>query len=181
MGDFFEAFDELNILLNNESVKNQKYFVHYYLGLLYEEGLGGAKRDKEKACQFYDTADGLLKKALIAAKEGAEFDSWFPHFDIAHLYENGLYGVPRDLGKVCYWYTEAANFGHGYALEKLSELDEKQSQGSGLRRRNVSKIEEKEKNEMDRFLGSTEDDYEDWNHGDRKKRGQLEQENCVIS
>lgn len=177
-GGFFEAFDMLNIILNNESVKNQKYFVHYYLGFLYEEGLGDAKRDREKASQFYDTADGLLKKAILAAKEGAEFDSWLPHFNIANFYEKGLYGVPRDLEKARYWYKEAANFGHGYALEKLSELDEKQSQGSGLRRRNVSK---KEDNETDSFLGASEDDHENWSYEDRKKRGQLEQEHCVIS
>ncbi len=180
-GGFFEAFDELNILLNKESINNQNYSVHYYLGFLYEEGLGSAKRDGEKTCQFYDTADGLLKKAILAAQEGGnldEFDSWLPHLEIAYLYESGLYGIPRDLEKVRYWYTEAANFGHEYAHKKLSELSEKQSQDSGLRRRNVSKIEEIK---TDKLLDFTEDDYEERCREDRKERGQLEQEHCVIS
>src|SRR5579862_9711764 len=106
---------------------------------------------------------------------------YFPQSIIAGFYEKGLYGIPQNQEKARYWYGEAANFGSGDAVSKITELTELKVECSELRRRAFSRIKAAEKNETDNVSHSTQDDREEWRHEDRIERGQLQQEGCIIS
>ncbi len=84
------------------------------LGEMYLDGLGGIKKDYEKA--FF-----WLSKAAGSAEPQAEYL-------LGYMYENGLY-VAQDIEKAVHWYKKAASRGDVLAQYNLA-LIYKEGKGS---------------------------------------------------
>ncbi len=80
----------------------------YYLGLLYEQGLG-VEQDYEKAAEYF---------ASVAASENKSATGVY---EFARLYEQGL-GAEQDVEHAIVLYQEAAEYGHEAASEALERL-----------------------------------------------------------
>lgn len=78
------------------------------LGLIYQLGLQGAKKDKEASAKWY----------MKAAEKGNPKAQYM----IGTYYQGGI-GLPMDLEKAAYWYGEAAKNGDSEAGEALAELE----------------------------------------------------------
>jgi TPR repeat protein len=77
------------------------------LGLMYEEGTGVAQSGKDATSWF--------TKAANAGNPAG----WF---DLGQMYEDGLAGVPRDLGRARDLYTRAAKLGNAEAKKRLDSM-----------------------------------------------------------
>ncbi|ADM11809.2 uncharacterized protein Eint_070450 [Encephalitozoon intestinalis ATCC 50506] len=89
--------------------------VYYYLGLSYEKGLFGIKRDDRKAFENY----------IVAAQLGSAVGT----FRVAQCYEKGI-GKARNIEKAVYFYRCAAKLGlidamHTYGVIVLFERMER--------------------------------------------------------
>lgn len=78
----------------------------FNVGLMYEQGIGTTKNEKE---------------AFVWYKKAAEQGNTGAQFNLGVLYENGK-GTPIDYTKANYWYRKAAVQGDGLAVGNLGML-----------------------------------------------------------
>jgi hypothetical protein len=79
----------------------------YYLGSLYDRGLGGLPKDGSKALALY--------------RQSAAQEHPYGEFTLGLLYEHGR-GVSKDVEEAIRWYRRAAEHGEEAAHEKLCEM-----------------------------------------------------------
>lgn len=81
---------------------------YYHLGVLYEEGRGGAVVNVPEALHWYEVAgDNQYAQG---------------YFRMAEIYEQGIL-VPRDAKKALEWYKQAGALDYQPALDKLAQLE----------------------------------------------------------
>lgn len=114
----------------------------YYLGVMYDLGLG-VQQDIKKAMSYYSPITvGQLEKVMNIIGEytfegvgfpkdlpetisetitAAENGNIYAQFKLAYLYQNG-YGLKRNITKAIEWYTKAADAGLIEAKEALAGI-----------------------------------------------------------
>lgn len=123
--DLDKVYDDLNQALNSGRIRHpgfdQAYEVlrplseqgdakaMYHMSHLYYLGVGGAKRDAEKASQLIHAA---AKKGYAVAQQ-----------QLAHNYERGVYGHIDNESAVS-WYAMAAKSGSCTAINRLAKAYE---------------------------------------------------------
>jgi uncharacterized protein len=116
----------------------------FHLGECARTGSGGVTRDEVEAAQFYSRAVELgharaMFRLGVALNHGlgisrdtsrgfqlllkaAEMNVMLAQIEVAHAYQNGVFGVKRDLQKAVEWYRYGAAHGHSEACYQLGVL-----------------------------------------------------------
>lgn len=130
------------------SGEREKTSSPYIVALLYEYGIGTGKND-EKAFYWFEKAAsqgeieaiGFLgkhylygigvsqdvKKGIELLQKGAELGSVHAELALAHIYENGPFGIEKNIDNAVKWYRKAAERGSEDAKRALEKLDSEDS------------------------------------------------------
>lgn len=116
---------------------------YYYIGYMYEEGLGITKDDQQafiwykkaaekgnikaqvRLAKVYEDGRGTnidLHKAFIWNKIAAGLGNDIAQYNLGCLYEQGK-GIDKDPNKALYWYNQSANQGNNHAIVAKSRLE----------------------------------------------------------
>ncbi len=121
---------------------------------MYQEGLGGLKRDMKKAVEYYNRAieidnyppalynlsflykSGIgvsrdMSKYLELLEKSAKQGYIYAQFNLADSYHFGRDGVSEDFGKAYYWYQQASNQGLAKAARRIGWMYDR---GEGFKR-----------------------------------------------
>ena len=80
----------------------------YHVGLFYDSGSQGVKRDPKEALKWYTLA--------------AEQDNANACFFLARLYDVDSSGIPNDKEKALFWYEKSSSLGNVRARNRLKNV-----------------------------------------------------------
>ncbi len=93
----------------DDAIKNGYVSANYYLGLMYENGLG-ADRDYDMALEYFE--------------KGAEFGDSYSMFEIGNMYFLGYATGKKDYDTAFEWYTKSAKLGNEFAMYDMGLIFE---------------------------------------------------------
>lgn len=105
---FYKNDMEKGMKYLNEAAQEGSGMALYYLGEIYDDGIGGIKKDPSKAVLYYKESIYNETYAIVLRK-------------LADHYFEGN-GVPKDIEKAIEMYKDAARMGDETAKHKLTEI-----------------------------------------------------------